>query len=62
MEEAVGQWSAKLFVKEYEQERHFDALVGKLVGVALSVTLQQAVRFQLAEVVTELIQLVAVHG
>lgn len=46
MMDAVGDgrgcWPAArkaVFVKEHEQQRHLDALIGELVGLALAVTL-----------------------
>lgn len=40
MEGAVGQRARKaVFVKEHEQQRHLDALIGELVGLAFAVTL-----------------------
>ena len=62
MKEAVGEGSAELFVEEHEQEGDFGSFVGEPVGVTLAVAFNQAVRFHLAQIVTELIQPIAVGG
>ena len=58
MKAAVGQGSAKTLVKEEKQQCDLDALGGEKVAVAAAVALQQAVTFQFAEIVTELVQAV----
>ncbi len=60
MEAAVGQWSAEPLVKEEKQESDLDGLGGKVVAVAGAVPLKQVVTFQLAEIVTELVQAIGV--
>ena len=55
---AVGEWAAEPFVKEEEEQGHVDALRGETVGVAGSITLQQAVAFELAQVVAQLVEAV----
>ena len=62
VKEAVGEWAAKLFVEEYEHEGDLGSFVGEPVGVAFTVALQQSVSFHFAEVVTELIESVAISG
>ena len=52
---AVGERAAEPFVEEQEEQGDLNAFWGETVGVAGSVTLQQAVGFELAQVVTELV-------
>ena len=56
MEAAIGQRTAEPLVKEQEQQGDLDALGGELIGVARAVTLEEAVAFELAEIVAELVQ------
>lgn len=56
VKEAVGQRSAKLFMKEDEDQCDFGSFIGEPVSVALAIPFQQAVRLQLAQIVTELIE------
>ena len=58
VEAAVGERAAEPFVKEQEEQGDLDAFGGEAVGVAGAVTLQQAVGFELAQVVAELVQAV----
>src|SRR5437764_4892006 len=62
VEAAVGEWAAEPFVEEEEEQGNLDPLRGKMVGVAGSVTLQQPVGFELAQVVAELVQAVGSLG
>src|SRR6202047_573505 len=59
---AVGERAAEPFVKEQEEQGDLDPFWGETVGVAGSVTLQQPVGFELAQVVTELGQPVGAVG
>src|SRR5215831_13870630 len=56
-----GCWrgTAQPLVKEEEQESDLDAFSSEAVGVARSVSLQQAVPLELAEIVTQLVETVA---
>lgn len=55
MKATVGQWSAEALVKEEKQECDLDSLGGEVVAVTGTVTLKQAVAFQLAEIIAELV-------
>src|SRR5437588_11449518 len=59
---AVGKGPAEPFVKEQEEQGDLNPFWGETVGVAGSVTLQQPVGFELAQVVTELVQPVGARG
>jgi hypothetical protein len=59
VEAAVGEWSAEAFVEEQEEQRDVNALGGQAVSIAAPIALQQAVPFELAQIVAELIQFVA---
>ena len=62
VEAAVGEWTAEPFVKEEKQQRNLDAFWGEAVGVAGSIPLQQAVAFEFAQVVAQLVNAVASVG
>ena len=59
---AVGKRAAEPFVKEQEEQGDLNPFWGETVGVAGSVTLQQPVGFELAQVVAELVQPVGAVG
>src|SRR5260370_29601786 len=59
---AVGERAAEPFVKEQEEQGDVNPFWGETVGVAGSVTLQQPVGLELAQVVTELVQPVGAVG
>src|SRR5580700_2087809 len=59
---AVGERAAEPFVKEQEEQGDVNPFWGETVGVAGSVTLQQPVGFELAQVVAELVQPVGAVG
>src|SRR6201998_4070989 len=59
---AVGKRTAEPFVKEQEEQGDLNPFWGETVGVAGSVTLQQPVVFELAQVVTELVEPVGAVG
>jgi hypothetical protein len=59
---AVGERAAEPFVKEQEEQGDLNPFWGETVGVAGSVTLQQPVGFELAQVVTELVEPVGAVG
>ena len=52
---AVGERPAEPFVKEQKEQGNLNPFWGKTVGVAGAVALQQAVAFELAQVVAELV-------
>src|SRR2546421_6208463 len=62
VEAAVGERAAEPFVKEQEEQGDLNPFWAETVGVAGSVTLQQPVGFELAQVVTELVQPVGAVG
>src|SRR5204862_1255373 len=53
METAVSQRAAQALVEEQEQQSNLDAFGGEAIGVASAVTFEQAVAFELAQVVAE---------
>ena len=55
MEAAVGERAAETFVEEQKEQGNLNPFWGETVGVAGAVTLQQAVAFELAQVVAELV-------
>lgn len=55
MEAAVGQRTAEAFMKEQQQERNLGAFGSELIGVAGAIPFQQAVPFEFAQVLAELI-------
>jgi hypothetical protein len=54
VEESVGQGAADTLVKEDEHPSNPDGFFGELVGVSGSVTGEQGMGFELAQVITEL--------
>src|SRR2546427_6470801 len=62
VEAAVGERAAEAFVEEQKKQGDLNPLGGETVGVAGSVTLQQPMGFELAQVVSELVQPVAAVG
>ncbi len=62
MEAAVGKGSTEALVEEQEQECNVDAFDSEAVGIAPTVTLEKCVTFELAEIVTELVQSVGLWG
>ena len=62
VEAAVGEGTAEALVEEQEQERDLNAFGGEAVGVAAAVALQQAVAFEFAQIVAELVQAVGFRG
>ncbi len=62
VETAVCERTAEFFVEEEEQQRNLDAFWGEAVGVAGSIPLQQAVAFEFAQVVAQLVDGVACVG
>ena len=53
---AVGERAAEPFVKEQEEQGDVNPFWGETIGVAGSVTLQQPVGFELAQIVAELVE------
>ena len=62
VEAAVGERSAQPFMEEQKEQGNLDALDGEAIGVAGSVTLDEAVRFELAQVVAELVEAISTFG
>lgn len=56
VEAAVGQRTTEALVEEPEQERDLDPFGREPVGVAGAMAFEEAVSFQLAEIVAELVQ------
>lgn len=55
MEEAICQWAAYPFMKKNEHSGNLHALIRQSVGIMFAITLNQAMRLHLPEIVTELI-------
>ncbi len=62
VEAAVGERTAEPLVEEEKQQRNLDAFWGEAVGVAGSIPLQQAMAFEFAQVVAQLVDAVASVG
>jgi hypothetical protein len=62
MESAIGERATESLVEEQEQERDVNALGCQAVSVAAAITLQQAVPFELAQIVPELVESVLFRG
>ena len=62
VEAAVGEGTAEPFVEEEKLQRDLDAFWGEAVGVAGSIALQQAMTFEFAQVVAQLVDAVASVG
>src|SRR6516162_1973319 len=60
VEAAVGERTAQALMKEEEQQSNLDAFCREAVGIVSSVPLQQAVSLELAQVVAQLVQAIAV--
>jgi hypothetical protein len=58
METAVSKRAAQTLVEKQEQQSDLNAFAGEAVGVASAVTFEQAVAFELAQVVAKLVQAV----
>ncbi len=58
MEAAVGEGAAQALVEEEEKQRHLDAFLREAVGVARAVALDQAMPFEFAQVVAQLVEAV----
>ena len=54
IKQGIGERSANAFVKKRKEDGHANALFGQAIGVAATVTLDQAMRFELAHIITEL--------
>jgi hypothetical protein len=62
VEEAVGRRAAYALVEEDEEQGRAGALVGKAIGAAAAVSLQQSVSFEFAQVVAQLAKRIAGGG
>src|SRR6202046_697477 len=62
VEAAVGKRTAEPFVEEQKEQCDLNAFWGEAVGVAGSIPLQQAVAFEFAQVVAQLVDGVACVG
>ncbi len=62
MKAAVGQRAAEPLVEEQKQQRDMHTLGGETVGVAAAIAFQQAVPFELAQIVAEMVQPVLFRG
>ena len=62
MKPAVGKRAAELLVEEEEQERDLHAFGGEPVSVAGTITFEQTVAFEFAQIVAELVQPVSIGG
>jgi hypothetical protein len=54
VEEAVSQRAADALMERDKEQGRAGALIGQTIGVASAVTFEQAVGFQLAQVIAEL--------
>src|SRR5215471_12311840 len=59
VEAAVGERTAQALMKEEEQQSNLDAFCREAVGIVSSVPLQQAVSLELAQIVAQLVQAIA---
>ena len=62
MEAAVGQRTAKAFVKGQKEECHLDSFGGEVVGIAGAVALEQTVALEFAQIVAQLVQVIGSEG
>src|SRR5271163_120277 len=62
VEAAVGEWAAEPLVEEKKEQGDLDAFGGETVGVSGSITLQQPVAFELAQVVAQSVEAVVFLG
>ena len=53
---AVSKWTAQALVEEQKQKSDLEAFAGQAIGVSCSVTFEQAVAFEFAQVVSKLVQ------
>ena len=51
MKEAVGEGSADALMEEHEEQGGAGSLVSQAVGVAAAIALEQAMGFQLAQII-----------
>ena len=56
VESAVGQRTAKPFVKEQKQQRDLNSFGSEAVGIATSVAFKQGMALELAQIITELVE------
>ena len=56
MKAAVGEGSAQPFMKEEKEQGDLNPFRREAIGVAGSVTLQQGMAFELAQIVTQLVE------
>ena len=59
MEEAVGERPAELFMEKDEQQRDLGPFLCQPIGIALSVACHQAMGFQFAKVISEMVEAIA---
>src|SRR5947208_2889093 len=62
MKEAVGQGTTEALVKEQEKQSHLGSLRSEAIGIASALALEQAVAFELAQIVAELIEGISCGG
>ena len=62
MEEAVGERPTELLVKEDEQQRDLGSFLCQAISVTLPVSGEQPMRFEFAQVVSELVESIAVRS
>ena len=62
MEAAVGERTTEALVEEQEEERDVNAFGREAVSVAAAIALQQAVSFELAQIVAELVEAIGFRG
>ena len=62
VEAAIGERAAQAFVEEQEEERDVESFGRQAVGVTASIALQQAMPFELAQIIAKLVECVIVPG
>lgn len=62
MEPAVSEGATESLMEEQEQERDVNAFGCEAVGIAAAITLEEAVSFELAEIVPDLVESVLFGG
>jgi len=62
MEAAIGKRTAKPFVEEQEEQGDVESFGCQAVGVATSIALQQAMPFELTQIITKLVESVIARG
>ena len=62
VEAAIGERAAQSLVEEQQEQRHLDAFGAEPIGIAGAVALDQAVAFELTQVVAQLVEAIGALG